>query len=128
MERLKRGCIICGKKSQRTPFRSVDSGQSNADLGACFGFVEKTSEDIFEGGRKALQHYRNNGKAFHHVSVFLTFTFFHITYTCDVEIKIESCCMQLELHSGRTIRLLSGLGWGRGTVEDFSVGRTVFPN
>ena len=42
------------KKSQWTPFRSVDSVQSNADLEACFGFVEKKSEDICEACRKAL--------------------------------------------------------------------------
>ena len=69
VERSKPGCIICGKKSQRTPFRSVDSVQANADLEACFGFLKKTSGDICE----ALQHYRNSGKTFRHVSVFLTF-------------------------------------------------------
>ena len=54
VERSKHGCIICGEKSQRTPFRSLDSVQSNADLEACFGFVEKKSEDICEACRKAL--------------------------------------------------------------------------
>ena len=86
VERSKQGCIICGKKSQRTSFRSV---QSNADLEACFGLQEKTSGDICEVCRKALQQYKNNGKTFHHVSVFLTFNFFNLTYTCDVKIKIE---------------------------------------
>ena len=76
VERSKSGCIICGKKSQRTPSRSVDSVQSNADLEACFGFVEKKSEDICEAWRKALQRYRNSGKTFHHVSVFPKFIFF----------------------------------------------------
>ena len=61
VERSKPGCIICGMKSQRTPFRSVDSVQANVDLEA--------SGDICE----ALQHYRNSGKTFRHVSVFLTF-------------------------------------------------------
>ena len=61
VERSKHGCFICGKKSQRTPFRSVDdSVESNADLEACFGFVEKKSEDICEACRKALQRYRNS--------------------------------------------------------------------
>ena len=94
VERSKHGCIICRKKSQRTPFRCV---KSNADLEACFGFFEKTSGDICEACRKALQQYRNNGKTFHHVSVFLTFNFFNLTYTRDVEIKIKRCCTQLEL-------------------------------
>ena len=94
VESSKHGCIICGKKSQRTPFRCV---KSNADLEACFGFLEKTSGDICEACRKALQHYRNNGKTFHHVSVFLMFNFFYLTYTRDVNIKIKRCCMQLEL-------------------------------
>ena len=94
VERSKHGCIICGKKSQRTPFRCV---KSNADLEACFGSLEKTSGDICEACRKTLQHYRNNGKTFHHVSVFLKFHFFYLTYTCDVKIKINRCCMQLEL-------------------------------
>ena len=58
-----------GKKSKRTPFRSVDSVQSNADLEACFGVLKKTLGDICE----VLQHYRNSGKTFRHVSVFLTF-------------------------------------------------------
>ena len=74
VERCKHGCIICGKKSQRSPFRCV---KSNADLEACFGFLEKTSGDICEACRKVLQQYRNNGKTFHHV--------------------IERCCMQLKL-------------------------------
>ena len=80
VERSKHGCIICGKKSQRTPFRCV---KSNADLEACFGFLEKTSGDICEACRKALQQYRNNGKTFHHVNVF----------------DIDRCCMQLKLRS-----------------------------
>ena len=92
VERSKHGCIICGKKSQRTPFRCV---KSNVDLEACFGFLEKTSGDICEACRKALQQYRNNGKTFHHVSVFLTFNFFNLTYTRNVKINIERCCMQL---------------------------------
>ena len=71
--------------------------QSNANLEACFGFLEKTSGDICEACRKALQQYRNNGKTFHHVSVFLAFNFVNITYTCDVKIKIERCGVQLEL-------------------------------
>ena len=37
-------------------------------------------------------------KTLHHVSVFSTFNFFNVTYTCDVKLKIEHCCMQLELH------------------------------
>ena len=82
------------EKSQRTPFCCV---KSNADLEACFGFLEKTSGDICEACRKALQHYRNNGKTFHHVSVFLKFNFFYVTYPRDVKIKIKRCCMQLEL-------------------------------
>ena len=90
VERSKHGCIICWKKSQRTQFRSVDSIQSNADLKACFGFVEKKSEDICEACRKALQHYTNSGKTFHRVNVFAKFTFFNLTYTYDVEIKTES--------------------------------------
>lgn len=94
VERSKHGCIICGKKSQRSPFRCV---KSNADLEACFGFLEKTTADICEACRKALQQYRNNGKTFHHVSVFLTFNFFNLTYTRDVKVKIERCCMQLKL-------------------------------
>ena len=79
VERSKQGCIICGKKSQRTSFRTV---QSNADLEACFGLqeLEKTSGDICEVCRKALQQYKNNGKTFHHVSVFLTFNFFNKFY------------------------------------------------
>lgn len=93
VERSKHGCIICGKKSQRSPFRCV---KSNADLDACFGSLEKTTGDICEACRKALQQYRNNGKTFHHVSVFLTFNFFNLTYTRDVKIKIERCCMQLQ--------------------------------
>ena len=96
--RSKHRCLICGKKSQRTPFRSVDTAQSKADLEACFGFFNKTSKDICEACRKALQHYRNNGKTFHHVSVFPMFTLFNLTYTCDVEIQLESCGIQLELH------------------------------
>ena len=92
VERSKHGCIICGKSSQRTPFRCV---KSNADLEACFGFLEKKSGDICEACRKALQQYRNNGKTFHHVSVFLTFNFFNLTYTRNVKINIERCCMQL---------------------------------
>ena len=71
--------------------------QSNANLEACFGFLEKTLGDICEACRKALQQYRNNGKTFHHVSVFLAFNFVSITYTCDVKIKIERCGVQLEL-------------------------------
>ena len=106
--RSKHGCIIFGKKSQRSPFRCV---KSNADLEACFGFPEKTSGDICEACRKALQHYRNNGKTFHHVSVFLKFNFFYLTYTRDVKIKIKRCCMQLELQEchnfiGRAKRLI----------------------
>jgi len=97
VERSKHGCIVCGKKSQRTPFHTVDSVQSNANLEGCFGYLEKTSGDICETCRKVLQQYRNNGKTFHHVSVFLMFNFFNLTYTCDVKIKIERCCMQLEL-------------------------------
>ena len=92
VERSKHGCIICGKKSQRTPFRCV---KSNADLEACFGFLGKTSGDICEACRKALQQYRNNGKTFHHVSVFLTFNFFNLTYTRNMKINIERCCIQL---------------------------------
>ena len=103
VERSKHGCIICGKKSQRTPFRCV---KSNADLEACFGFPEKTSGDICEACRKALQHYRNNGKTFHHVSVFLKFNFFYLTYSRDVKIKIKRCCMQLELYRSVVISLV----------------------
>lgn len=69
VKRSKHGCIICGKKSQKTPFRGVHR-QSNADLQACFGFLETTSGDICEACRKALQQYRSNGKTFHRVSVF----------------------------------------------------------
>ena len=97
VERSKHGCLICGKKSQKTPLRSVDR-QSNADLEACFGFVGKTSGDICEACRKVLHQYRNNGKTFHHVSVFLTFNSFNLAYTCDVKIKIERYCVQLELY------------------------------
>ena len=94
VERSMHGCIICRKKSQRTPFRCV---KSNADLEACFNFLEKTSGDICEAYRKALQQDRNNGKTFHHVSVFLTFIFFNLIYTRDGKMKIERCCMHLEL-------------------------------
>ena len=95
VERSKHGCIMCGKKSQRTPFRCV---KLNTDLEACFGFLEKTSGDICEACRKALQQYRKNGKTFHHVSVFLTI-FCNRTYTRNVKINIERCCMQLKLQS-----------------------------
>ena len=71
--------------------------QLNANLEACFSFLEKTSGDICKACRKALQQYRNNGKTFHHVSVFLAFNFVNITYTCDVKIKIQRCGVQLEL-------------------------------
>ena len=71
--------------------------QSNANLKAGFGFLEKTSRDICEACRKALQQYRNNGKTFHHLSVFLVFNFVNIMYTSDVKIKIERCGVQLEL-------------------------------
>ena len=94
VERSKHGCIIYGKKSQRTPFHCV---KSNADLEACFGFLKKTSGDICEARRKALQHYTNKGKTFHHIYVFPKFNFFYLTYTCDVKIKINRCSMQLEL-------------------------------
>ena len=87
VERSKHGCITYRKKSQRTPFRWV---KSNADLEACFGFLKRTSGDICEACRKALQHYRNNGKTFHHVCVFLKFNFFYLTYTRDVKIKITA--------------------------------------
>jgi len=85
------------EKVSDSPFHSVDSVQSNANLEGCFGYLEKTSGDICETCRKVLQQYRNNGKTFHHVSVFLMFNFFNLTYTCDVKIKIERCCVQLEL-------------------------------
>ena len=61
-----------------------------------FGFVEKKSEDICEGCKKALQRYRNSGKTFHHVSVFPKFTFFNLTYTYDVEI-VDSMVLSIKI-------------------------------
>ena len=65
-ERSKNGCVVCGKKSQGSPFRQVEQSE---ELEVCFGV--RASGDIFEACRRALQDYRNTGKTFHYVSVFL---------------------------------------------------------
>ena len=65
-ERSKNGCVVCGKKSQGSPFRHVDK---NEELEVCFGV--RASGDICEASRRALQDHRNRGKTYHHVSVFL---------------------------------------------------------
>lgn len=121
------GIEPAGKKSQRTPSRIVDSVQSNADLNrSLFRFHRKT---FLKPVEKLSSMTETMGRhfTFCHVSVFLTFTSFSITYTCEVKIKIENCCMQLELQNERTIWLLKGWKTFEG-VEDFSVARTDFPN
>ena len=70
-ERSKNGCVVCGKKSQGSPFRHVEK---NKELEVCFGVT--ASGDICEACRRALQDHRNTGKTYHHVSVFS-----HVTYT-----------------------------------------------
>ena len=64
-ERAKNGCVVCGKKSQGSPFRHVEK---NEELEVCFGV--RASGDICEACRRALQDHRNTGKTYHHVSVF----------------------------------------------------------
>lgn len=73
--RSKDGCIVCGKKSQKIPFRS--SASYFYDLEACFGYnpIDGNAGDICEGCRRAVQEYRNTGKTFHHVSVVRHFLF-----------------------------------------------------
>ena len=56
-ERSKNGCVVCGKKSQGSPFRHVEK---NEELEVCFGV--RASGDICEACRRALQDHRNTGK------------------------------------------------------------------
>ena len=65
-ERSKNGCVVCGRKSQGSPFRHVEQ---NKELEVCFGV--RALGDICETCRRALQGHRNTGKTFFHVSVFL---------------------------------------------------------
>ena len=66
-ERSKNGCVVCGRKSQGSPFWHVEQ---NKELEVRFG--EQALGDISETWRRALQHHRNTAKTFHYVSLFLT--------------------------------------------------------
>ena len=58
-ERSKNGCVVCGRKSQGSPFRHVEQ---NNELEVCFG--EQALGDISETCRRALQDHKTRQRHF----------------------------------------------------------------
>ena len=76
VKRSKDGCLVCGRKSQQTGFRSASAYVK--DLENCFGakLSASSSADICEGCRRALQEHRRTGQTFQHVSFETSFSIY----------------------------------------------------